>query len=120
MRDWIAVQERFLRDPFSVRLGGIAANLARVASLAESPGGNAVVDTMLTESKYMIEWTALDGSIEVQADLVELQVQLALWGLVWEHSQGPEVRQSISRHARTWSNRVLAMSGLLGDATPPD
>lgn len=32
-----ALRERYLRDPLSIRLGGIAANMARIASFSEHP-----------------------------------------------------------------------------------
>lgn len=51
-------KERFLRDSLPVRLGGIAADLARVSSCAQHEGSNDTVAMMLEESQWFIEWTA--------------------------------------------------------------
>ena len=55
-----AKKERFLRDPIPVRLGGLAANLARVDSFSQNPANQAAVFDLFEESKYFIEWTAAE------------------------------------------------------------
>ena len=37
MKNLDTVRERYLRDPLPVRLGGLAANLSRIASFARNP-----------------------------------------------------------------------------------
>jgi len=59
-------RERFLRDPLPVRLAGLAADLARVASSARHPTGAESVAVMLEESQYFIVWTAAAAEPEVQ------------------------------------------------------
>jgi len=44
-------RKRFLRDPLPVRLAGLAADLARVASSARHPTGAESVSAMLEESQ---------------------------------------------------------------------
>ncbi len=114
MRDWAAIRERYLRDELPVRLGGLAANLARVISFSRNPINREVVNGLLGESKLFIEWTAGEAEVDVGAQLVELQVQLALWQLDWDRiwpDQGQRAR--VAEECRSWSDRILELSGLL-------
>jgi len=112
-----AVRERYMQDGLPVRLGGLAANLMRIGSVADHPGNRLVVDSLLEESKFFIEWTAPDTSIDKQEALVELQIRLALWQLRWyPDSNDPAKRAHLVREVRAWATQVLEMSGLLGDA----
>ena len=111
-----AVRERYMQDGLPIRLGGLAANLMRIASVADHPANRQVVDSLLEESKFFIEWTASDTSIDEQEALVELQIRLALWQLRWyPGSADPARRAHLAQEARTWAAQVLEMSGLLGD-----
>jgi len=49
---------RYLQDPTPVRLGGLAANLARIASFSKYADHREVVDPILQETKWFIEWIA--------------------------------------------------------------
>jgi len=83
MNDWSSRRERYLRDALPIRLGGLAANLARVKSFSDHPDHREVVESLIDESKFFIEWAAPDADLLVQAALVELQVQLACWQHAW-------------------------------------
>jgi hypothetical protein len=115
MRDWNAIQKRYLRDALPIRLGGIAANLSRVKSFAAHDANCEAVASLLEESKLFIEWTAGEADISTAAELVELQVQLSLWqralGEIWQNSAQ---RQQVASTSGKWSQRVLELSGLLG------
>ncbi|NWG04508.1 MAG: hypothetical protein HXY44_16770 [Syntrophaceae bacterium] len=114
MKDWTTIRERYLRNNLPIRLGGLAANLARIKSFSDHPGHYDVVESLLNESKYFIEWTALDTKLEIQTELVELQLQLACWQLNWKRIwNDPVERNTVSEKARLWSERILEMSGLL-------
>jgi hypothetical protein len=114
MKDWTAIRKRFLRDEMPVRLGGLAANLMRVNSFSRHESSRSAVESLMEESKWFIEWTAREASIETAAVLVELQVQLALWQLVLpEIWSDEEKREEIAAEASVWSGRVLEASGLL-------
>ncbi len=102
-------KERFQRDNWRVRLGGLASNLARLTDFVETPAHGHLVDTLLEESEHFIEWTAPEAPSEVQATLVELQIQLALW-----RRNLPNL--AFGQEARAWSDRVLEMSGLLSNS----
>ncbi len=114
MSNLATIRERYLRDDLPVRLGGLAANLARVKSFSRHPGHLEPVNSLLNESKYFIEWTAPAATSEVQAELVELQIQLALWQqrllTIWSDAAQ---RQELADQASAWSQRVLQLSGLL-------
>ncbi|MDQ2687323.1 MAG: hypothetical protein M3Y28_05595 [Armatimonadota bacterium] len=84
MRDMTAVRERYLRDGLPVRLGGLAANLARVSSFSRSAASREAVSSLLDESKYFIEWTAAEAELDAATQLVDLQRQLAQWQLDWD------------------------------------
>jgi hypothetical protein len=114
MTDRRAVRERYLRDNLPVRLGGLAANLRRIASFSRQPANHAAVESLFDESKHFIEWTAAEADIDTAAQLVELQVQLARWQRNWPRiGIDSEHRQQLSEQALAWSDRVLGLSGLL-------
>ena len=77
MRNWAAIRERYLRDSLPIRLGGLAANLARIKSFSNHPDHRDVIESLLDESKFFIEWIAPETGIDLQVELVALQLQLA-------------------------------------------
>ncbi len=114
MRNYETVRERYLRDPLPIRLGGLAANLRRIASFAQHPANGQAVESLLDESKHFIEWTAREAEIETAAQLVEIQIQLARWQRNWERIWAdPQQRQEVGHQSQGWSDRVLRLSGLL-------
>jgi len=114
MRDWTTLRERYLCDKLPIRLGGLAANLARIKSFSNHPDHRDVVESLLNESKFFIEWTTPDAELELQVELVSLQIQLARWQLKWvDIWSDPIQRSAVAKEAEVWSERVLKMSGLL-------
>lgn len=114
MKDWTAIRERYLRDELPVRVGGLAANLRRIKSFAGHSANQELVESILEESKFFIEWTAKEAEIDTAAELVELQVQLACWQRQWASIwNDPVQRNRIAEESSAWSNRLLALSGLL-------
>jgi len=107
-------QERYLRDSLKVRLGGLAANLARVESFSDRDEHREIVYELIEESKYFIEWSTPEVPLPFQAELVEYQVALALWQLQWQEIWGnPEKRKMIMHEVGEWAHRILKESGLL-------
>ena len=104
------VRERFLRDPLQIRLGGLAADLARIASFGENPANRRAVASLLEESKYFAEWMAPDAPLETQAVLAELQVRVAFWERRWH--QGLEVPR-LQQEAEQQSAALLSLAGLV-------
>ena len=114
MRDFSAIKERYMQDVLSIRLGGLAANLARVNSFSDHPDHCEAVEYLLEESKFFIEWTVPDSELNVQAELVDLQIQLAVWQHNWTQIwNDPLQRTAVAHQAGEWSKKVLDMSGLL-------
>ncbi len=108
------IRERYLRDPIPIRLGGIAADLARIVSFSDNIKSAPAVQSSLEESRYFIEWVAPDIPIDDAAELVEIQRGLTHWYYIWPEVQNnPDERRKLADQARQWSDRVLAMSGLL-------
>ena len=109
------LRSRYLQDSLPVRLGGLAANLARVASFSKHDGHRDAVSATLQESKWFIEWIAADMGRSDSAELVRLQVRMALWQLQaskkWNDDQW---RSEIAEQSEQWSQRLLKMSGLVG------
>jgi hypothetical protein len=69
---------------------------------------------MLEESQHFIEWAAAETEPDVAAELVDIQVMLALWRQFWPEVQHhPNQRALLSVQAQKWSDQVLDYSGLL-------
>ncbi|MCS6910381.1 MAG: hypothetical protein NZM11_07410, partial [Anaerolineales bacterium] len=108
---------RYLADPLPRRLGALAANLARVSSSARHPSRTESVALMLEESQHFIEWAAAEAEPEVAAELVDIQVMVALWRLIWPDAQRNDAQRALlSFQAKKWSDQVLDYSGLLESA----
>ena len=107
------MRERFMRDPLPRRLGGLAATLGRVSSVARKSSDPTNVVRLMEEAKYMIEWTAAEAEPEIAAELVSIQRSINLWLKAWESaSQHKEQRTLLSVQAKHWSDRALDYSGL--------
>ena len=104
-----AIRERYLRDPLPIRLGGLAADMARIASWSENAANRAVVASLLEEGKYFAEWAAPEAPINVQAVLADVQIQLAYWHRRWLAGQAEPRMRNDAQH---WSDELLALSGL--------
>jgi hypothetical protein len=115
MSDGAALRERYLRDDVPIRLGGLAANLARIESFSSNPGNGEAVAGMIAESALFIDWTAGDVVPSQQVELAALQRTLVKWHRAWQ-ALWPDAsrRGALAAEAGEWSRRVLAMSGLLG------
>jgi len=107
-------RERFLKDPLTIRLAGLAADLGRVASSARHETGSESVAEMLEESQYYIEWTAAEAEPEVAAELVDMQIMIALWRTAWPEAQKNHTQRTLlSVQAKKWSDQVLVYSGIV-------
>jgi hypothetical protein len=114
MKNKEMIRRRYLSDDLPVRLGGIAANLARINSFSDNDGHMNVVESLLEESKYFIEWTIKDTTIETQEFLLKIQIQLALWQLhlvkIWNNNKE---RLALAAKAYDWSRDLLRIAGLV-------
>lgn len=114
MHNVVSIHDRYLQDDLPTRLGGLAANLARVSSFSKNMANKDAVYGLLEESKYFIEWSAGEAETDIAVQLIELQVQLARWQCHWPSIWNDPARQeNFARQARLWSDRVLEASGVL-------
>lgn len=114
MKNFAATRERYLRDPLPVRLGGLAADLARIGSTAQNSANARVVEVLLEEARRFIEWTAAEVEPKAASDLVDLQLILALWLRAWPEAQTNSIQRALlAQQGLYWSDQVLEMSGLL-------
>jgi len=108
------IRKRYLQQDSARRIGGLAANLARVASFADNPNNFKAVETIIEESKFLIEWIAPEFPLEIQTKLVELQIQLSIWHHKFtEICQNPESLKKMTAQASVWSRELLKLSGLV-------
>ena len=114
MKNVEEIRKRYLKDELPVRLGGIAANLARMNSFSSNDSHQEVIESLLDESKYYIEWTVKDAPVEIQGFLIQIQIQLALWQLqlirIWTDNKK---RHFFANRVHTWSQELLKLSGLV-------
>ena len=96
MRDWNALKERYLRDDLPIRLEGIAANLARIKSFSVDVENQILVESIIQESKWFIEWTAKDVEVEF------VDEQLKYEPLVETRNRKPMEPNSLA----TWELRI--------------
>ncbi|CAN5624366.1 hypothetical protein BH18ACI1_BH18ACI1_10310 [soil metagenome] len=110
-------RERYMQDALPIRLGGLAANLARIGSFVKNSANLEAVKSLLAESKYFIEWTAAELSADKAFELVRLQIELAVLERNCEKSWSNEARRmEIGVQAKDWSKSVLQTSGLIGES----
>lgn len=107
-------KSRYMKDTLPIRMGGLAANLARVGSFSLHEGGKIAVIGLLEESKYFIEWTAVEYDIWTAAELVNIQRRLVKWNREIESIWADAVRRKeIGDQAKEISAELLSKSGLL-------
>jgi len=112
------LRDRYLRDPLPVRLGGLAANLARVRSFSDNPAHGDAVAQLLEESAWFIEWAAADAPVETRVLLLACQREIVRWRRSWNEVWASTGRRAeIAERSGIWSEQLLAVSGLVGGAT---
>ena len=114
MNNLEARRERFMKDELQIRLGGLAANLARIGSFVKNPANLEAVKGLIEESKFFIEWTAGEAEADKTFELVDLQIQLASVERSLQKKWNDEnSRLEIGLKAKEWSKNVLINAGLI-------
>lgn len=103
MQNLEEIKRRFLKDDLAVQLGGIASNLARLKSFSRMPNNKKVLKDLVEESKFFIEWAVPKASLDIQEELVNIQLQLALY---------PKEKTVVSSSGK-WAEKLIKLSGLL-------
>jgi hypothetical protein len=116
------LRDRYLREPLPAQLGHIAGDLSRLADHIGDVRGDEVIAGVLREVICFLDWSIPLADLARAAILVELQRALAGWGRLWLQARaasGPDdpmrLRRDLSDIARTWSDMMLALSGLLSE-----
>ena len=116
MKDLSNIRARYVRDALPVRLGGLAADLARVASFSQNPANLVPVVDLMREAAHFVEWCAPEADLESRVTLLELQRRLAHWRMrLPQRFPDQTWRGQVITEVRRWSQRVLEMSGLLAE-----
>lgn len=117
MKNRRAIRERYLRDAIPVRLGGLAADLARIQSFSDHPDHRETVESLLEESALFIEWTASEFEYDACVQLAELQHLLVRWRRTWAQIwANASLRSEIAQQAGEWSRRIMQIAGLLPES----
>jgi hypothetical protein len=106
MQNLKEIKVRFLKNNLSMRLGCIASDLARLKSFSQMPNNQKAIRDLIEESKFFIEWTVPKVSLDVQEELVNLQIELALCNYSLK-------RNKIRKFADKWAKKILELSGLI-------
>ena len=114
MKNLIAIKERYLKEPFSRRLGHLASDLARISSFLDNSANLEAVEDILEESKFFIEWTAPEASLDVKVLLSEIQSRLALSQRHLPHQKNDAKEiEELKKATKNWSEQLIEISGLL-------
>lgn len=110
MKNLELIRARYLQDNLPRRLGALAANLARIASFSKLNKSGNVIESLLRESTYFIEWTGKDANLELQDKLVQLQIRLAWWA--YRLQKGVLPSQELIHGCELEAEALLAISDL--------
>lgn len=84
-----------------------------MASFSKHDGHQQAVNATIIESKWFIEWTAIDLEVEQAAELVKLQSKLSRWELQSSNAWNDKKwRQELIKEAQQWAEHLIIMSGL--------
>ncbi|WP_156815508.1 hypothetical protein [Pseudanabaena sp. PCC 6802] len=96
------------------RIGNMADNLSQIKTLTRKALSLTTVEYLSQESKYFIEWAAIEVDIDTSVELLELQRQLSHWQFHWSTIwQNPEEREKVAARSQLWAERILELLGLL-------
>jgi len=114
MKNIEAIKARYLKEPFQRKLGHLASDLARVHSFSENRANSKIVEDIVEESKFFIEWIAPEAPFNLQVILSEIQLKLALLHrrLASGSRFSGEIKE-LARPAKAWSRQLIEFSGLL-------
>jgi hypothetical protein len=112
MPNWSAIEASFLHLTQPQKLGELAACLARLNSWVQNRANRQIVPVLLEESLLYLSLIQQDS--EINLELKQLQDLLQNWKQNWVNIiDNSSQTANIAGVASTWSQRILAMSGLL-------
>ena len=112
MKNLPAIRERFLQENTQMKLGHLASDLARIASLLNMQAGEKALQNVMEETKFFAEWTAPDTDPETQAFLLEIRSLITEKELEWDSLSNDENwRDETAKCLRNLSNKLLKKAG---------
>lgn len=109
MKNMEQIKERYLQEPFNMRLGHLAADLARLSTFSNKEA----IRDILEETKFFIEWTAREASFDIQAILSEIQSKVALWQrhIIMQKETSLEIEE-LRHSAKSWNKKLLELADI--------
>lgn len=113
--NWNLLKTLHLQTDPTAQLNNIILNLTRIQALAGSNTSSQLVEHLVRESQYLIEWTiptlTSDTDSPIAVELVVLQQQLTQWQLgLAERWQDSGEREAIATQAQNWCQRLRTKS----------
>jgi hypothetical protein len=107
--NWDILRLHYLQGNHATQLDSLALNLTRIQTLAQSGADEQVVQHLIRESQFFIEWTVptldLETDMALATELVNLQRLLSRWKLngadLWANETERQAIASLSQH---WCN----------------
>jgi hypothetical protein len=114
MKNLDAIKERYMKEPPGRRIGHLASDLARISAFLDNPKNKTIVEDMLEESKYFIEWAAREAPLHVQELFAVIQPKLALWQRHLKQGTNDSTELSeLKKTTKIWSLSLVELSGML-------
>jgi hypothetical protein len=109
--NWDTLKTRYLQTDRATQIDSIVLNLTRIQTLANSGTDSQVIQHLIRETQFLIEWLVptidFTTDITTASELVDLQRQLSHWKLHWaELWENPDDRQQIAAQAQAWCVRL--------------
>ena len=99
-----------MKEPVDRKLGHLASDLLRIANFLDNPKNIRVVESIIDESKFFIEWLAPEAPFDTQVLLAEIQPKLAFLQL---RLAKQENLGDLRNFAKIWSKQLIEASGFL-------
>ena len=110
MKDLKRMRERFIRDDGPVRMGNLASNLLRLSKWVQMGHDDEAIVDLMRQIAWLMEWMGDFASPE----LADMQREICRWRRVWPVER---VSHILALRSAQMSNRILELSGLLGQTT---
>ncbi|NEQ66506.1 MAG: hypothetical protein F6K21_13560 [Symploca sp. SIO2D2] len=109
--NWDLLKTHYLQGNRESQLGNLALNLMRLHILIRQGSNDIVVQHLIRESQFFVEWTVptinLETEMQIATELLELQRSLSRWKLNWPEVCGNEIdRKQVATVVQQWCNRL--------------
>jgi hypothetical protein len=103
--NWDILKSRYLQGNRAMQLDSLALNLTQIQTLAQNGTDEQIIQHLILESQFFIEWTVptinLETDLTLATDLVDLQRLLSRWKLneaLWTNEGDRQTIASLSQH----------------------